>query len=399
MALNVYQRLAYHLDQLPGGYPSTSDGVEIRLLKRLFTPEDAELTLHLTPLPENARVIAYRAGIPVPEVERHLQELAQKGCIMSVPTKTAVEYIFPRIPAWLKRWFLIPHDADDDQMLYLAYQFVIGIWEFHLHDLDPEFIKEMNIYMPYLIKNWVQAPQLRTIPIGKSLTPELKIMAYEKAGELLKKQKKFAVADCICRKEMQIMGHGCNKPLESCLVFGMAADYYVRNGLGRSIDYDEALKILNKAEKSGLVLQPSNAKEIDNICCCCGCCCGVLRNLKTLPEPGKVIPSAFRVQADSEKCDGCEACVRRCPMDAIILKDQKVFLNPNRCIGCGVCVSACPVDALSLVRKPEHEQPFISADVLQNQFKILRKRGKTGPLKSTALIFNSIFDRFAAPRN
>ena len=36
---DVYQNLARHLDNLPAGFPATKSGVEIRILKRLFTPE------------------------------------------------------------------------------------------------------------------------------------------------------------------------------------------------------------------------------------------------------------------------------------------------------------------------------------------------------------------------
>ena len=108
-------------------------------------------------------------------------------------------------------------------------------------------------------------------------------MAYEQAEELIRGQKKLLVAPCICRREHKMTGEGCDKPEETCLVFGLGADYYQRNGLGRLIDMDEALDILAKAEKAGLVLQPSNAKKIVNICCCCGCCCQVLKTLKMYP--------------------------------------------------------------------------------------------------------------------
>ncbi|MBF0552180.1 MAG: 4Fe-4S ferredoxin, partial [Deltaproteobacteria bacterium] len=63
MATDVFGRLAHHLDALPGGYPSTESGVELRILRRLFTPQEAELALHLTLIPEEARVIAHRAKI------------------------------------------------------------------------------------------------------------------------------------------------------------------------------------------------------------------------------------------------------------------------------------------------------------------------------------------------
>ena len=41
----VYHKLARHLDDLPGGYPATENGVELRILERLFTPQDAALAL------------------------------------------------------------------------------------------------------------------------------------------------------------------------------------------------------------------------------------------------------------------------------------------------------------------------------------------------------------------
>ena len=61
MAKDVYEVLAKHLDNLPAGFPRTESGVEMRILHRLFTPEDAELAVHLTVLPEEPRVIARRA--------------------------------------------------------------------------------------------------------------------------------------------------------------------------------------------------------------------------------------------------------------------------------------------------------------------------------------------------
>ena len=43
MTEEIYQQLARHLDDLPGGFPPTKSGVELRILRRLFTPEQASL--------------------------------------------------------------------------------------------------------------------------------------------------------------------------------------------------------------------------------------------------------------------------------------------------------------------------------------------------------------------
>jgi len=43
MSDEVYHKLAKVLDTLPNGFPATESGVEIKLLKRIFEPEQAEL--------------------------------------------------------------------------------------------------------------------------------------------------------------------------------------------------------------------------------------------------------------------------------------------------------------------------------------------------------------------
>ena len=48
---DVYKRLAAHLDDLPAGFPPTESGVEIRILKKLFAEDEAELALLLSVLP------------------------------------------------------------------------------------------------------------------------------------------------------------------------------------------------------------------------------------------------------------------------------------------------------------------------------------------------------------
>ena len=43
MSDEVYYKLAEVLDSLPNGFPATESGVEIRLLKKIFQPDEAEL--------------------------------------------------------------------------------------------------------------------------------------------------------------------------------------------------------------------------------------------------------------------------------------------------------------------------------------------------------------------
>ena len=51
------------MDRLPGGFPSTETGVELRILRRLFNREEAELAQNLTMNLEPAGVIAERSAL------------------------------------------------------------------------------------------------------------------------------------------------------------------------------------------------------------------------------------------------------------------------------------------------------------------------------------------------
>lgn len=51
------------------------------------------------------------------------------------------------------------------------------------------------------------------------------------------------------------------------------------------------------------------------------------------------------VSLDATKCKGCTTCLRRCPTQAIRIRDGKACINPNLCIDCGECIRHCPYKA------------------------------------------------------
>jgi Pyruvate/2-oxoacid:ferredoxin oxidoreductase delta subunit len=374
MCEDSYNKLARHLDKLPAGFPPTENGVEIRILKRFFTHQEAELALHLTMIPEEANVIARRAKISNTEAAERLQNMARKGLIFSIAPK-------------------------GKSMLYMAAQFIpFGIWEYHMNDMDAELIMDFNEYVPTLTKFWEKMPLLRTVPVKQSINAQLHILPYEKVEELIRPQKKFLVAPCVCRREHRIIGQGCEKPEESCLIFGWGADYYDRNGIGRVIDLQETLDILSKAEEAGMVFQPSNAQKIVNICCCCGCCCQLLKQLKTYPKPVDLVSTSFVAVYDADTCEACGLCIERCQMDALLMKDDRIEMDIDRCIGCGLCVSTCPTDSIRLVRKPEDEQPEIPKDIVQTSIQLARKRGKLSHIGMIKMQLKSKLDRLLASK-
>lgn len=344
-----YTQLAAHLDKLPGGFPATESGVEKRILQRLFTDEEARIACALTMLPEPVDNIASRLDMDAAKLAPMLDSMSRKGLIFRI-TKA--------------------------QPQYMAAQFVIGIWEYHVNDLDPGLIKDFNEYAPHLARQWAQqkTKQLRVIPISKSLTPEMKIMPYEAAEQIIRSQSKIVVAPCICRKEHKLAGKGCDNPLEVCLCFGSGAYYYEENGLGRAITRQEAIAVLQQGMNAGLVLQPGNSQKVMNICMCCGCCCQVLKNLKALPYPAEAVNSSYYAAVDEDKCIGCGVCEDRCHMNAISL-NETAHIDLKRCIGCGVCVPTCDAEAIKLAAKSPENRWTPPVSVFETYFNIARERG------------------------
>ena len=373
MTETLFRRLARHLDNLPGGYPPTESGVELKILRRLFTPEEAELTLHLTLIAEPARVAARRAGISVEEAAGRLEEMARKGLIL----KTG---------------------GNGEPARYMALQFVVGIWENQVNRLDEGLIHDVNDFIPALLNpdEWRRAPQMRTIPVGRSLGAVHSVMDYERAEAIIRDQKSISVRNCICRQEHEMVGKGCGKPMESCLAFGEGVSLSQEMGVGRAIDRAEALDILRRADEAGLVLQPSNSRNPIWICACCGCCCQVLKAFKRHPRPAEIVAAPFSAVVDAEACQGCGVCVDRCQMDALRMEGDAVLLDDGRCIGCGLCVSTCPVDAIALRRKPEAEQPRVPRTIEGAYFRLARKRGKLGAGKMARTVLKSKVDRMLA---
>ena len=49
---------------------------------------------------------------------------------------------------------------------------------------------------------------------------------------------------------------------------------------------------------------------------------------------------------DVFKCDGCGACVKRCPVQIMGLIRGKAALLQDLCEECGICAEACPIEAI-----------------------------------------------------
>jgi Na+-translocating ferredoxin:NAD+ oxidoreductase subunit B len=76
-----YRRLAQTLDSLPQRFPPADDDSDIRLLAKIFTPEEADLAAQLLPQLESSQEIASRLERDHREVVGLLKEMSKKGQI------------------------------------------------------------------------------------------------------------------------------------------------------------------------------------------------------------------------------------------------------------------------------------------------------------------------------
>jgi hypothetical protein len=125
-----------------------------------------------------------------------------------------------------KKGFVIGIQRKGEPLQYMAQQFIVGFWEAQVNKLSRELVEEFEEYLPSLFDpgTWRKVPQMRTIPVEKSIAVQPEAMPYERAHELVRNHTTFAVSNCICRQEFRVLGKGCDKPEESCLQFGLAAE-------------------------------------------------------------------------------------------------------------------------------------------------------------------------------
>ena len=374
---DVYRALQQHLDRQPVGFPETSGNGAVKILKHIFSPEQARV----------ATCLSHR-GRSVDDIYTRAKDL--------VSSREALEKILDRIVAKGG----IEAGGEPGARWYRNTPLVVGMYEFQLGRLSPEFIRDFAEYTAcreYGISFLsTRLPQMRTIPIEKSIRMQPQPQSYDSITDLLKTSRgPFAICECVCRKKQEITGNPCKVTdrKETCLAVGHLAETAVRISMGRAVDLETAVSILGKNQEQGLVLQPSNTRDIGFICSCCGCCCGMLRMQKKLPKPLDFWASNFYAEIDTNVCTGCGVCAEKCQVDAVVQhKKQRNFtIEKHRCIGCGLCVAACPASAVCLVKTekqivPPKDREELLASIGAGKKGRVAKLMLTGKLVKDALV-------------
>jgi len=327
---NIYRRLQEKINDL-FPFPASPSGVELKILKILFTEEDAEFYMKMSPNPETVEMVSQTIGEEIDITKENLKKMLQKGTVLCM--------------------------EKNGETLYSPAPYIVGLYENLAHSMDEataELLEQYHneTFFEHIAKNL--PPVLRFIPIQEALQTGSQVFPHDDVMKILKSKKKIAVIDCACRKQVKLTGAPV-KPIEVCFSFDGFADYYVnKRKQGRFISLEEAIEIQTQCEQAGLISQSTIIKDHE-ILCHCDKDCFIFRSFER-SSPAKSLQSNYYSEIDSESCIGCEDCVDRCQIKAISMgQDQVAVINLGRCVGCGLCATICPSEAISLMLKPEAE--------------------------------------------
>ena len=348
MGDDVYDKLADALDKLPNGFPRTESGLELEILRRIFTPEEADIAGQLGRETESYTGISVRLGLDPETARETLSEMAAKSLLWSSDPDGTPHY---RLAPW-----------------------IVGIYEAQKKRMDHEFA--------HLIEEYFQSggsvglmqplPSIHRVVPAQSAVKSEWILPYDDVKAIINSSKAFRSSECICRRQQDHIGRKCDFPSDLCLNFSL----HERPPRPGDISKEEALEALDRAEKIGLVHTVSNVIEgIWYVCNCCGCCCAILRGIAEFGVENSVAQANYYAVIDENQCTGCGACENRCYVKAVTVVDGLAQVQREKCLGCGLCVTGCPTGAAGLIPKPEDERVDPPVDFKTWEDERLRDRG------------------------
>jgi ferredoxin len=354
---SIYDRLTERLNRFPQGAPPAESLFQI--LKLLFSEAEAAQVAVLPIRPFSAERAAGIWKVDLAEARRRLDTLASRALLVDWEGPEGTEYVLPPPMAGFFEFSMmrVRGDVDQKALAELFYQYL---------NVEEDFVSALFAGGETQVgRAFVHEPAL----------PEedaLHVLDFERASEVIRSATVRGVGLCYCRHKMEHVGRACAAPQDICMTFNTTGDSLVRHGHAREVSVSEGLELLHQAHEHGLVQFGENVRDgVNFICNCCGCCCEAMIAARRFAAAHPIHTTAFLPQVDAEGCNGCERCVRTCPVEALSAvsandprqpKRTTARLDTDRCLGCGVCVPACRQGALKLVeRGPRRLTPVNTA--------------------------------------
>jgi len=315
----------------------------MKILRILFSPEEAELARRIPSQPTSLDALSRKLDIPGDELGGKMTEMAQRGVVIDFEHNGQRYFVLPPVVIGFFE-FTFMRSRDDLPMGELARLF-------------EEYMREDDRFARSVFRGQTQ--------IGRSLVREdalpegdhTEILDWERASYIVRSARAAGVSICPCRHKATHLGEACDRQQENCLSFNYAAEAMVRIGVARPITIEEAMRILEESKEAGLAQTGDNVqRKVAYICNCCGCCCGMVQAIKTFDIRNAIVTSNWISEVDISTCKGCGKCATVCPVEAIGIaqegegeKKRKWAVCDNAlCLGCGVCYSACKFGGITL---------------------------------------------------
>ncbi|MEG1434015.1 MAG: 4Fe-4S binding protein [Gordonibacter sp.] len=238
-------------------------------------------------------------------------------------------------------------------------------------------------------------PTFYAMPCDKSVTTDNVILPFDDVQEIINTKNKLAIAPCYCRYNALYMAGIedkpsfaefatgefedyfspiCNQRVETCLMMGREAEYWISRGIAREITREQAGSYMKRSADDGFILQSCFGKDSETICSCHSDSCMIMSMWNALGDPttiGSTQPfgqiSHYSLKVELSKCKKCGTCMQRCPVHAITMDGEGGAPQVNMmCFRCGQCAYVCPEKARELAPRPDEENLELPRDFLDD---------------------------------
>ncbi len=375
-ARGAYDALTERLNRFPQGAPPSK--LLFRILSLLFSEREAGLVARLPIRPVTAQQAARVWGMRVAEARGVLDGLASRAILIDMEGPNGTLYALPPPMAGFFEFSMmrIRDDVDQHALAELFYQYVT---------VEDEFITALFTHgQTQLGRVFVNEAALSAArAAGHASDEAMRVLDYERAGEVINTAQHMGVGLCYCRHKADHVGLACKAPRDICMTFGGTADSLIRHGYARRVDRVEGMELLAEAYDHRLVQFGENVqREVAFMCNCCGCCCEAMIAQRRFGRLNPIHTTNYLPAVDAPLCNGCGKCVDACPVEAMTLvsandpvkaRKRRAELDASVCLGCGVCTRVCPMDALHL--EPRGERVVTPVDTLHRVVLMAIERG------------------------
>ena len=294
--------------KLPGGMKENH--MDFWILDRLLTKEEVKFMLSF-----KKRRVGYTTS-----------ELAVMNKISNEEAQKIIDHLI-----WIG---ILEQNRDnaDQHIQYWIPKWVVGSGEYMVEhpmlcETNPEVATMFNLapqepleLAAKLIPPGGAGIGMHVIPVEKAIDGASTSVSVEHLSHWLQKYDKFCTMVCACRKAQRVRGEGVGD-IEGymCIGLGDIAEFLVETGKdAHYITREEAMEIIERAERKGYVHQVTNLDGPDRIVGICNCSPGSCYGLRTsqLFNTPNMSRSAYRAHVDPEKCVACGKCVEVCPAGA-----------------------------------------------------------------------------------